>query len=227
MSNNEPSLESALDLLVYVPVGVALTLGEELPKLAAKGRARLGGPMTAALLIGRLAVQQGRREMDRRVGSTPSPVDRNRRRDERASAERTAGEPQAKVERLHVVDEPSDATRCRTVTSTPSTRPPVVPDPAAAAPRSRPAATRRPAAPSARRAQSSGRTPTGGRRTSATRVPVAASLAIPGYDSLSASQVVQRLAGLSGTELEAVRAYETAGRGRRTILAKASQLQAR
>jgi hypothetical protein len=51
-------------------------------------------------------------------------------------------------------------------------------------------------------------------------------LAIPGYDALSASQVVQRLAGLSTSELEAVRAYESATRGRKTILHRVDQLQA-
>ena len=51
-------------------------------------------------------------------------------------------------------------------------------------------------------------------------------LAIPGYDSLSASQVVQRLTGLSRPELESVRAYEEAGRGRKTILTRIAQLQA-
>jgi hypothetical protein len=50
-------------------------------------------------------------------------------------------------------------------------------------------------------------------------------LAIPGYDALSASQVVQRLAGLSTDELEAVRAYESATRGRKTILHRVDQLQ--
>jgi len=50
-------------------------------------------------------------------------------------------------------------------------------------------------------------------------------LAIPGYDALSASQVVQRLAGLSTEELEAVRAYESATRGRKTILHRVDQLQ--
>jgi hypothetical protein len=55
--------------------------------------------------------------------------------------------------------------------------------------------------------------------------PSADGLAIPGYDSLSASQVVQRLGGLSGAELEAVRRYEGATRGRRTILSKVAQLQ--
>jgi hypothetical protein len=51
-------------------------------------------------------------------------------------------------------------------------------------------------------------------------------LAIPGYDALSASQVVQRLAGLSGGELEDVRAYEAATRGRKTILNRVEQLRA-
>jgi hypothetical protein len=50
-------------------------------------------------------------------------------------------------------------------------------------------------------------------------------LAIPGYDVLSAPQVVQRLAGLSVEELEAVRVYEEATRHRRTILGRVAQLQ--
>ncbi|HEX2062986.1 MAG TPA: hypothetical protein VHE80_01055 [Acidimicrobiales bacterium] len=55
--------------------------------------------------------------------------------------------------------------------------------------------------------------------------PSPADLAIPGYDALSASQVVQRLAGLSPQELEAVRAYEAATRARRTVLGRVAQLQ--
>ena len=55
--------------------------------------------------------------------------------------------------------------------------------------------------------------------------PPTGGLAIPGYDSLSASQVVQRLAGLSKEELAAVGAYEEAHRGRRTILTRVRQLQ--
>jgi hypothetical protein len=54
----------------------------------------------------------------------------------------------------------------------------------------------------------------------------ASALAIPGYDALSASQVVQRLAGLAPDELEAVRTYEVATRARRTILNRIAQLQA-
>jgi hypothetical protein len=50
-------------------------------------------------------------------------------------------------------------------------------------------------------------------------------LAITDYDSLSASQVVTRLEGLTPDELEAVRAYEIAHRGRKTILNKVAQIQ--
>jgi hypothetical protein len=50
-------------------------------------------------------------------------------------------------------------------------------------------------------------------------------LAIPGYDLLSAPHVVQRLDGLSDEELEAVRAYEAATRGRKTILSRIAQIQ--
>jgi hypothetical protein len=53
-----------------------------------------------------------------------------------------------------------------------------------------------------------------------------ATLAIPDYDALSASQVVPRLEGLTTDELEAVREYESGTRGRKTILNKIAQLQA-
>jgi hypothetical protein len=56
--------------------------------------------------------------------------------------------------------------------------------------------------------------------------PAAVTLAIPGYDALSASQVVPRLEGLNASELEAVRAYEESGRGRKTVLSRIAQLQA-
>ena len=48
--------------------------------------------------------------------------------------------------------------------------------------------------------------------------------AIPDYDTLSASQVVRRLDGLTPRELRAVVRHELANRGRRTILHRAEQL---
>lgn len=53
-----------------------------------------------------------------------------------------------------------------------------------------------------------------------------ATLAIPDYESLSASQVVPRLESLTTNELEAIRQYENGNRARRTILNKIAQLQA-
>jgi hypothetical protein len=55
-------------------------------------------------------------------------------------------------------------------------------------------------------------------------VPGSAELAIPAYDTLSASQVVQRLDGLSRGQLVTARAYEAGTRGRRTILSRIDQL---
>jgi hypothetical protein len=54
--------------------------------------------------------------------------------------------------------------------------------------------------------------------------PESDELPIPGYDALSASQVVERLAGLGRDELDAVHAYEASHRQRRTILGKIEQL---
>lgn len=53
----------------------------------------------------------------------------------------------------------------------------------------------------------------------------AGELAVPGYDSLAASQVVARLSGLSAEELQLVRRYEQANRARRTILLRIAQLE--
>lgn len=57
-------------------------------------------------------------------------------------------------------------------------------------------------------------------------VPVESELPIQDYDSLAASQVVPRLATLSADELQVVRAYEQATRGRQTILHRVAQLLA-
>jgi hypothetical protein len=56
--------------------------------------------------------------------------------------------------------------------------------------------------------------------------PETVNLPIPGYDTLSASQVVQRLPGLSAAELDAIRSYESARRARKIVLLKVAQLRA-
>lgn len=52
-----------------------------------------------------------------------------------------------------------------------------------------------------------------------------ATLAIPSYDQLAASQVVARLAGLDAAELAEIESYEQAHRARRTVLSRISQLR--
>lgn len=153
------------DLMLYLPLGLALRAREELPKLAAQGRDRFSTQAPLARMVGQMAVAQGRRKvegvLDRRPGAP------------------AGGEPEPGVA-VPIHDFDHDAA------------PP--PDPGATGP-SAPA-------------------------------PAAVDLPIPGYDSLSASQVVQRLPGLSADELDAVRAYEQAGRGRKTVLLRVAQLRA-
>ena len=57
--------------------------------------------------------------------------------------------------------------------------------------------------------------------------PSAEALLLPinNYDTLSASQIVPRLAGLRSDELALVQAYEDSHRRRRTILGRIAQLQ--
>jgi hypothetical protein len=54
--------------------------------------------------------------------------------------------------------------------------------------------------------------------------PTARELAIPGYDLLSATQVIERLDGLDPADLARIAEYEAAHRARTTILGKITQL---
>jgi hypothetical protein len=55
----------------------------------------------------------------------------------------------------------------------------------------------------------------------------AADLAISGYEDLAASHIVARLDRLTPSELDAIRTFEVANRGRRTVVGKIDQLLAR
>jgi hypothetical protein len=205
MSEEPTVLTTALDLVVFAPVGLMLTVGEEIPKLAAKGRARLGGRIAAARMIGQFAVAQGRREAGRRWGPSSPPPARPATPSPSAS---TAFEADAARSSGSVSVSASAAPTGSVATPAPRLH---------SAPAATPPSTPIPAAP----ARGPIEVP------DVPDVPDVATLAIPGYASLSASQVVQRLAGLSGEELAAVGAYEASNRGRRTILARITQLQSR
>ena len=158
-TRNDPG-EQLLDLLVYAPLGLLLEARDLVPKLADKGRQRMGGQVTVARMIGELAVRQGQRRAETVL---------RRLRDQRPGD----GSPEA-------ASPPTNGHR--------ATTPP--PPPAAGEP-----------------------------------TPDAAGLAIPGYDTLSASQVLPRLEGLSPEELDAIRAYELATRRRKTVLTRIDQLR--
>lgn len=55
--------------------------------------------------------------------------------------------------------------------------------------------------------------------------PEVDALALADYDHLSSAQIVSKLGGLDDDELDAVDAYERAGRHRRTVLGKIDQLR--
>jgi hypothetical protein len=167
MSSRQDPGEQLLDLLVYAPLGLLLEARDLVPKLAEKGRQRMGGQVTVARMIGEMAVRQGQRRAEAVV---------RRMREQQRGAE--AG--------------PSAATGAQ------------------------PGNGHRPeASPAATVAAAAG----------ATAVPDVDSLAIPSYDTLSASQVVPRLEGLSREQLEAIRAYEVATRARKTVLTRVDQLR--
>jgi hypothetical protein len=168
-------VDQVLDLVVFAPLGLALTARNQLPEMVAKGRAQVENQVTMARIIGQFAVQQGKVQVEKRLKAYATP----------ASVPVPTRPPAA--------PEPDPAAP---VAADPDALSDVVPEP--------------PLEP--------GPSDTG-------PAPAAADLAIHGYDALSASQVVQRLAGLSPAELEQVRRYEAATRGRKTVLTKISQLQ--
>jgi hypothetical protein len=199
-------LDAALDLFVYVPVGLAMTAVEELPKLAAKGRSRVGTQMMMARVVGQFAVSRGRQEIEKRF-SPPAP----------AAPPATAAPGGAPLDdddgAPASFDEMTNAsTNGHGAASTNGG------DPIGSSPAGLPGADTVDAGPDVA-------VSTAGDLSRLSAAPGATELAIPGYDSLSASQVVQRLAGLSRQELDAVGVYEQANRGRRTILNRIQQLQ--
>src|SRR5664279_5588981 len=206
-SEETPLSERLLDLLVFIPAGLAVTAVDELPKLAARGRERMGVRVSSARAVGQFAVKAGQSEFRRRSSAL-------RRRDQGASEVLGDEEPE-------VADVPRPTPKTPRVTDahrsagTESVAAPITTTPPSSA-ATRPSTPAMPpaGAPVAATAPAKGNGHT----------PAVSSLAIPGFDSLSASQVVQRLDGLNRQELVSVRAYESSTRGRRTILNRVDQL---
>jgi hypothetical protein len=64
-------LRRTLDLLVFAPVGMALTALEDLPGLIAKGRDRVETEVSNARVVGKFVVDRGVRQLAQRLGAQP------------------------------------------------------------------------------------------------------------------------------------------------------------
>jgi hypothetical protein len=60
-------LRRAFDLCVYAPVGIAVTVVEDLPELIAKGRRRVELQLGNAHVVGRFVVNKSQREVSERL----------------------------------------------------------------------------------------------------------------------------------------------------------------
>jgi hypothetical protein len=211
VSQQQNPMERAVDLFVYAPIGVAMFAKDTVPTFlkmfVSRGqtelhhrRKTLGDQANQYRAVGKFAVKYGGPEVKR---SAAAKVEGARR----ACEETFTG--------LIVPRLPGNGGGPQPVPDAPErpARPARAETPEARATPARP----KPAA----RSEKNGRAVNG----SAAKHPAPA-LAIPEYDMLSASQVVERLDGLTPAELDAVRDYEVAHRGRSTILGKIVQLTA-
>jgi hypothetical protein len=200
----EDVFEQALDAFVYAPLGLLFDGLASFPTLVRNGRSQVSN----ARMMGQLTVRMGQTEVQKRAAELDGPV-------------------------LDLL---------RGLGIVPAGSAPAAPDPTATTDSAASTSASRPAAPVAKSAKkavgtiaeatsdaSANRTAAkaaAANRNAATdaATPSAEVLPIPDYDSLSASQVVSRLRGLAPGQLEAVRAYESATRGRKTILNRIQQL---
>lgn len=197
MTTDDSPLSKVLDFALYAPIGLAVEAREVLPKLAEAGRKQVGRQLTAAQALGKLAVDHGSRQAGDVMRRAASQAE--------GLLVRVGIVPAAPA--TDVDDLPPRRPRRATTPDLVPAAPPATGETAPAPP---PPPSEAPPLPAAEPVAADGGT---------------AELAIPGYDTLSASQVVQRLAGLSDADLAAVAAYEQTGRSRKTILFKVAQLR--
>jgi hypothetical protein len=196
MAEDRSLSDVLLDYTVYAPIGLALSIAEELPKLSEKGREVMGGRLQVARVVGMFTVGEARRRAGRMFGDGSRPL----------AAGAVAAPPSA-------LSETTPGTLGTDKTARASHRTALE----ASGPVSRAVEDEHITARVVSPASDPG---------NVDPAPAATSLAIPGYDTLAASQVVQRLSSLRSDELDAIRRYEIATRGRRTILHRIAQLAA-
>jgi hypothetical protein len=215
MSENPDRIERTLELLLYAPIGIGLFLKDTAPTFVnmfvSRGKAEVDRRqddvqqrVTTARSLGQVALAFGPPVIRKKVEDTVAQVWHHAEGligsspSENGSHGATAGEATVEIEGEATVERDGEVEAPEAVAV------PTVPTEAAPSP-------------VAAEAENAGVTSNGDLNSSA-------ELPIPGYDALSASQVVQRLTGLTPDELDAVQAYEATHRQRRTILGKIEQL---
>jgi hypothetical protein len=217
MTENHDRIERTLEVLVYAPLGFGLFLKDTAPTFI------------------NLFVSRGRAEVDRRHGEVQQRVTTARSLGQvtmaygppivRERVARTVIDARRRAETLLGTSAPAPNAAGSAPESRVAPPPTPEPNPVAPAPSSAPSA---PAPASASEATASApvepAVPAWSTPPSNGDPARSAGLPIPGYDALSASQVVERLVGLAPEELDAVHQYESSHRQRRTILGKIEQL---
>lgn len=221
----EAAVDQAMDAFVYAPIGLVFDGPALFPKLVEKGRTQV----QVARMMGKMAVQMGQSEAEKRLSATEGPL-----REVFAAMGVVPPEPTR--------DQAPDPEPTVTSTRSTKTSAPRAARPAAKASTKKAGtkkagtkrpATKRPATKRAATKRAVTTSPTSKRAAARTRpdpepvveVVAVTTLGIPDYDSLSASQVVKRLRGMDTAALDAVRAYEAATRARKTILNRIAQIQ--
>ena len=220
MSENDTPIERAVELLVYAPIGLAMFAKDTVPTFlkmfVARGqtevtqRRKTAGTQAGQYkTIGQMAVKYGGPEVRRQAEAAAGTV---RQRAEDTLAAVTA------------VTTPATFGTNGSAPAVPTHAPESKPSPTAGRTTSTEKGSTakrasRPKTPKVETAPGESAAPT-------SSPPRQDALAIPDYDLLSATQVIDRLLGLARPDLLALQAYETAHRARTTILGKIAQLSA-
>ena len=69
--SHKSPLRRSFDVCLVTPIGVAVSVVEEIPELIAEGRRRLELQLGNALFVGRFVVNQKQRELSARLDDAP------------------------------------------------------------------------------------------------------------------------------------------------------------
>jgi len=96
MAEGQDPLRRLIDVAFFAPIGLVTLAQKELPQLIASGRTRFDNQITLARFIGKMAMRQGKKELERRLDDG----ERSRQRDVITSPLDVAEAPVAPAESL-------------------------------------------------------------------------------------------------------------------------------